>query len=85
VSNTVARLPGPRLGRYRGQPEAAHGGRDRRFSPARDLELRDLLGRELQDYLDRHPTAVGVDTDDKDPQRYVDETEADLSAHGDGS
>jgi hypothetical protein len=49
------------------------------------LELRDRLGRELQDYLDRHPTTAGVDTDDLDPQRYVDETETELSAHGDDS
>ena len=31
-------------------------------------ELRERLGRELEEYLDRHPTTAGVDTDDKDPR-----------------
>jgi hypothetical protein len=48
-------------------------------------ELRDRLGRELEAFLDRHPTTAGVDTDDKDPQRYVDEIESDLHPNDDGS
>ena len=48
-------------------------------------ELRDRLGRELAEYLDRHPTTAGVDTHDKDPQQYVDEIESDLHPNDDGS
>jgi hypothetical protein len=48
-------------------------------------ELRERLGRELEAYLDRHPTAAGVDTDDKDPEQYVEAIESDLHPNDDGS
>ena len=48
-------------------------------------DLRERLGRELAEYLDRHPTTAGVDVEDKDPEEYVDEIEADLHPNDDGS
>ena len=50
-----------------------------------DPALRERLGRELEAYLDGHPTTEGVDTDDKDPEQYVDEIEAELHPNDDGS
>ncbi len=38
--------------------------------------LRERLGQELEEFLERHPTTAGVDIEDKDPQSYVDEIEA---------
>jgi hypothetical protein len=55
------------------------------FRQHADPELRERLGRQLESYLDRHPTTAGVDTDDKDPQQYVDEIEADLHPNDDSS
>ena len=52
----------------------------RQHAPA---ELRERLGRELEDFLERHPTTAGVDVEDKDPQAYVDEIESDLHSHQD--
>lgn len=34
--------------------------------------LRARLGHELAEFLDRHPSTAAIDTDDKDPQAYVD-------------
>jgi hypothetical protein len=51
--------------------EERHGIAD--FRRHAEPELRDRLGRELAEYLDRHPTTAGIDTDDKDPEEYVDE------------
>jgi hypothetical protein len=48
-------------------------------------ELREQLGRELAEFLDRHPTTEGVDVEDKDPEEYVDEIESDLHPNDDGS
>jgi hypothetical protein len=48
-------------------------------------ELRERLGRELEDYLDRHPTTAGVDVEDKDPEEYVDEIESELHPYDDGA
>jgi Hemerythrin HHE cation binding domain len=48
-------------------------------------ELRERLGRELEDFLERHPTTAGVDVEDKDPEEYVDEIESDLHPNDDGS
>jgi hypothetical protein len=48
-------------------------------------ELRERLGQELESYLDRHPTTDGVDTEDKDPEQYVDEIESELHPNDDGS
>ena len=48
-------------------------------------ELRERLGRELEAYLDAHPTTAGVDTEDKDPEQYVDEIESELHPNDDGS
>ncbi len=50
-----------------------------------DPGLRERLGRELEAYLDGHPTTAGVDTDDKDPEQYVDEIESRLHPNDDGS
>jgi hypothetical protein len=46
-------------------------------------ELRERLGQELADFLDRHPTTDGVDVEDKDPQEYVEEIEAQLNSDDD--
>lgn len=54
----------------------------RQHAPA---ELREQLGRRLEDYLDAHPTTAGLDTDDKDPQQYVDEIEDELHPSHDNS
>jgi hypothetical protein len=48
-------------------------------------ELRERLGQELEKYLDGHPTTEGVDTEDKDPEQYVDEIESELHPNDDGS
>ena len=48
-------------------------------------DLRERLGRELEEYLDQHPTTAGVDTDDKDPEQYVDEIESELHPNDDDS
>ena len=55
------------------------------FRQHADPGLREQLGRELEAYLDRHPTTAGVDTDDKDPEQYVDEIESELHPNDDGS
>jgi hypothetical protein len=54
----------------------------RREAPA---ELREQLGQELEAFLEEHPTTAGVDTEDKDPEAYVDEIESDLHPNDDGS
>jgi hypothetical protein len=48
-------------------------------------EVRERLGHELAEFLDRHPTTEGVDVEDKDPETYVDEIESALRPHDDGS
>jgi hypothetical protein len=55
------------------------------FRQHADRELRERLGRELEAYLDRHPTTEGVDTEDKDPEQYVDEIESELHPNDDDS
>lgn len=47
--------------------------------------VRERLGRELAEFLDRHPTTEGIDVEDKDPETYVDEIESDLHPDDDGS
>ena len=54
------------------------------FRQHADPALRERLGRELEAYLDRHPTTDGVDADDKDPEQYVDEIESELHPDDDG-
>ncbi len=45
---------------------------------------RERLGRQLEDFLERHPTTAGVDVEDKDPEAYVDEIESELHATDNG-
>jgi len=52
----------------------------RQHAPA---ELRERLGRELEAFLDQHPTTSGVDVEDKDPEEYVDEIESELHPNDD--
>jgi hypothetical protein len=47
--------------------------------------LRERLGRELAEFLDRHPTTDEVDVEDKDPEEYVDEIESELHPNDDGA
>ncbi len=53
--------------------------------------LRESLGKRFTEFLDRHPTTAGVDTDDKDPEGYVRAVERELhpatdeASGGDGS
>jgi hypothetical protein len=47
------------------------------FRQHADPDLRERLGLELEEYLDRHPTTAGVDTDDK--------IESELHPNDDGS
>ncbi|MCW2540600.1 MAG: Hemerythrin cation binding domain protein [Frankiales bacterium] len=49
------------------------------------MELRESLGAQFADFLDRHPGTAGLDTSDKDPQAYVEQTEARLGVHRGGS
>jgi len=55
------------------------------FRQHADPGLRERLGGELEAYLERHPTTAGVDTDDKDPEQYVDAIESRLHPNDDGS
>jgi hypothetical protein len=53
----------------------------RNASPA----LRDELGRRFAAFKQEHAGARGIDTGDKDPQAYVEDVEAELKGHPDGS
>jgi len=50
------------------------------------LGLREALGRLFAEFLAAHPSTVGLDTSDKDPQAYVEEIESEIAPAGpDGS
>lgn len=40
--------------------------------------LREALGQQFSEFLDAHPTPAGLDNRDKDPERYVEQVEAEI-------
>ena len=40
--------------------------------------LRESLGQQFQEFVDAHPTTAGLDDSDKDPEEYVQQTEAEI-------
>jgi hypothetical protein len=49
------------------------------FRAAAAAGLRESLGRRFAEFLGAHPHARGLDTSDKDPQAYVEETEEEIA------
>lgn len=47
--------------------------------------LREALGQQFADFLDRHESTRGLDTGDKDPERYVRDIEREIHPPDDGS
>jgi len=46
------------------------------------LSVREDLGRQFNEFKTNHAGAQGIDTDDKDPQGYVSEVQAEISEGG---